>query len=111
MTEARLAPGIEVSTLLVLATVQGGFGAVLCKGDPDRGALKLVLAERGVAVRLLDRQLDRTGSYCWAGKAIDESFELQQHLVRARANDPDLWVLELDIPSAERFVAEMTDSA
>ncbi len=111
MTEARLAPGVEVSALLALAAAEGGFGAVLGKGDPDRGALKLVIAERGVAVRLLDRQLDVEGHYVWAARVIDESLDLQQHLVRARLNDPDLWVLELDIPSAERFVAEMTRSA
>jgi hypothetical protein len=26
---------------------------------------------------------------------------------RARRRDPDLWVIELDIPQAEQFVAEM----
>ncbi|MFZ4747332.1 MAG: DUF1491 family protein, partial [Sphingomonas sp.] len=29
-------------------------------------------------------------------------------LERRREHDPDLWIVELDIPNAQRFVAEMS---
>lgn len=59
--------------------------------------------DRGDA-RLLEPMLAMDGSYVWrevaAGDAIESSIE------RARRRDPDLWVIELDIPNAARFIAE-----
>lgn len=111
MSEDRLAPAMEVSALLAIASAQGGFGAVLHKGDPDRGVLLLVIAERGAPVRYLQRLLQNDGSYGWQARDIADSASLQQYIARACANDPDLWVVELDVPSSERFVAEMTRPA
>lgn len=111
MSEARLAPAVEVSALLALAQAVGGFGAVLRKGDPDRGSLALVLTERGSSEVLLQRLLQPDGRYDWESRPFSDSASLQQHLARARDRDPDLWIVELDIPSAERFIAEMTRSA
>ncbi|GLR46758.1 DUF1491 family protein [Sphingomonas astaxanthinifaciens] len=107
MSEARLAPSIEVSALLAKARAEGGFGTVLARGDPDRGAIMVVLAERGEAKRLVERRLQTGGTYEWEGRESGDSANLQQHLARARDSDPDLWVIELDIPSTERFVAGM----
>ena len=38
--------------------------------------------------------------------AADEE-EIDGAIARRRRFDPDLWVVELDIPSPERFAAEM----
>ncbi len=108
MSDARLTPEIEVSALLARAQALGGFGAVLRKGDPDRGAIILSLLERGKPVLLLQRRLEASGDYGWESRAAGDSHSHQQHLAHLSRNDPDLWLLELDIPSAERFVAEMT---
>jgi hypothetical protein len=108
MSEARLTPGIEVSALLARAQAEGGFGAVLRKGDPDRGAMVVLLLQRGKPMQLLQRVLQITGNYGWEGREVSESEGLQQHLAVLLRNDPDLWLLELDIPSTERFIAEMT---
>jgi hypothetical protein len=99
---------MEASALLSIATTQGGFGAILHKGDPERGALQLVVAERGEPKCVLERLLERDGSYRWAMRTMTDSAQLRQYVARASANDPDLWVVELDVPSAERFIAEMT---
>ena len=107
MNEARLTPAIEVSALLARAAAEGGFGAVLHKGDPDRGSVLLVLAERGEPKKRLQRLLQRDGNYAWEQSDSADAQALQQYLARARQRDPDLWVVELDIPSAERFIAEM----
>lgn len=109
MSEARLAPGIEVSALLALATAQGGFGAVLHKGDPDRGSLVVVLPGRGgEAAILLERAMSISGSYDWNRREMADSAGVDQYLARGRRNDPDLWAVELDVPSPERLIAEMT---
>lgn len=111
MNEDRLATSVEVSALLTLASAQGGFGAVLHKGDPQRGSLLLLLGERGVTSKRLERLLQRDGRYAWEERPAGDSVSLQQHVARAREFDPDLWVVELDVPSTERFIAEMTSAA
>lgn len=111
--EPRLAAGLEVSALLARASRLGGFGTVLHKGDAERGSLLLVILERGRHVTILERMLVRDGSYAWqqGGGAATDSNAAPQYLARRQTADPDCWVLELDIPSSERFIAEMTGSA
>jgi hypothetical protein len=108
VSDARLAAGLEASALLERARQVGGFGTVLKRGDVERGTLLLVLAERGVPRFLLQRLLQRSGDYEWEAQQIADSGSLEGQLGRARDRDPDLWLLELDIPSPERFIAEMT---
>jgi len=107
--EPRLASSVLVSALLRKAEAEGGFGAVLAKGDAVAGAVALVLVERGAAPRLYERLLQPDGSYAWqeARERGGDAAELDARLARRRRIDPDLWVVELDIASAERFAAEM----
>lgn len=112
MSEPRLAAGIEASAFVRRVEGLGGFGAILHKGDPERGTLILSVAERGVEVALLERRLASSGDYRWerTGPDSTDSQAFTQYLARAVRNDPDCWVIELDVPSAERFVAETTSS-
>lgn len=99
MSEARPAAGLLVSALLRRVAAAGGSGAVLARGDPTAGAILLVIAERGVTQRLLDRALSPDGSYAWVASGpgtLDDSAALSDYLARRRRNDPDLWVVELD---------------
>jgi hypothetical protein len=108
MSEPRLAAGIEASALLARARDLGGFGTILRRGDPERGSLMLVIAERGQDRFLVQRLLQSGGDYAWEAREIADSDSHRRHLERARDRDPDLWLVELDVPSAERFIAEMT---
>ena len=105
----RIASSVLVSALLRRAAAEGGFGALLAKGDPTAGAIAVILAERGVRKALLERLLQPDGRYAWqAATQSDESDEAFDRLLESRRRfDPDLWVVELDIASAERFAAEM----
>lgn len=107
-----LAAGLEASALLRRAEALGGFGMVLSKGDADRGTLVLQVLERGAHQAVLERRLRPDGSYGWAvtGPPAGDSAGAAQHVARARRSDPDCWILELDIPSAERFIAETTSA-
>ena len=106
----RLTSALLVGALTRRAEAEGGFAAVLAKGDPTAGAILVILTERGANQRILERVLQRDGRYVWqeTGRQDPENKEEFVSLVeRRRQYDPDLWVLELDIPSPERFAAEM----
>jgi len=110
MIEPRLASSVLVGALLRLADRDGGFGAVLHKGDPNAGAVTVILQERGERRMVLERVVQPDGRYAWEDlgnrtAASDEEF--RKFLERRRRFDPDLWLVELDIASAERFADEM----
>ncbi len=109
MSAPRLASSMLVSALLKRAEAEGGFGAVLAKGDPTSGAIAILLAERGKKASFLERLLQANGRYQWqeSRQSIENEEEFTKYLQRRRRGDPDLWVLELDIASAERFAAEI----
>jgi hypothetical protein len=106
---ARLSSQVLVSSLLRRAEAEGGFGAVLAKGDATAGAVMVVMAERGLRTALLERLLQPDGHYAWrdSGQAVADDEAFRAWLERRRRHDPDLWLIELDVADAERFAAEM----
>jgi hypothetical protein len=113
VTEPRLASAVLVNALQRKAESEGGCAAVLARGDSDSGAVLVILAEKGRKVRILERLLTATGGYEWtpvAGQALANEGEFGKFLARRRRSDPDIWLIELDIASAERFAAEMTEA-
>ena len=107
----RLPAHLEAAGLLRQAEAEGGFGAILKRGDPDRGALILIIARRGEHHAVLERALVPDGSYHWqqvgpaAGAEPAALADWSQKRIRF---DEDLWLIELDIPHPERFIAETT---
>ena len=87
----------------------GGNGAVLSKGDPDAGALLLVLTTRGVVQKVLERVSSATEGFTWNivnNGNLADSRTVAQLIDRKKRFDPDLWVVELDIPDVEQFIAD-----
>lgn len=108
--EARLASSVLVHGLLRLAAQGGGFGAVLARGDDNAGAVTVILTERGERRMILERAVQGDGRYGWqevGNRAAGNDDEFEKFLERRRRFDPDLWVIELDVASAERFADEM----
>lgn len=108
--EARLASSVLATALIRLAESQGGFAAVLAKGDPTAGSLLVILNENGANQRVLERVLQPEGGYSWrdiVGQSAENEEQFARILERRRSFDPDLWLIELNVPSAERFAAEM----
>ena len=106
---ARLASGLVVSAMVRMVSGAGGFATVLAKGDADSGAILVVTAERGKPQAVYERLLSHAGGYAWVKSELDEADSAEALTVlvqRRRARDPDLWVIELDIPDAERFIVE-----
>lgn len=113
MSVGRLAPAIEVAAIIRRIEAQGDFGAVLRKGDVDRGTLLLVIRSRGRHVTCLERMPSLNGGYDWVETGpggTDSSQKLAEFVDNRIWFDEDLWLLELDIAHPERFIAETTAS-
>lgn len=109
MSDARLTSAMLASGLLRQAGQAGGFAAILAKGDPTSGVLLVQILEKGEFSGLYERLLAPSGAYLWTptGPQDTENKEvLMQYLERRRERDPDLWIVELDVPDAQRFVAD-----
>ena len=97
--------------MLRRAEAEGGFGTIVRKGDADRGALLLLIADRGEHRACLERTLDPDGIYRWqrvGPEAGSNPAKLADWSQKRVSFDSDLWLIELDIPSSERFIAETT---
>lgn len=106
----RIASSVLAGALLRKAEGEGGFGAVLAKGDSTAGAMLVILLEKGRKAAILERILQPDGTYKWQNsgpQASGNEDDGEKFLSRRRQIDPDLWIIELDIASAERFTAEM----
>lgn len=100
----RLPSGLLVSALMRRIADAGGFATVLAKGDPDGGGVLVVATDRGGTERLLERGLGPDGRTALIDSTPKD--DPADYWRRRRQRDPDLWVIELDIPQAERFAAE-----
>lgn len=109
----RLPSSVEASGLVRTVQAAGDFATILNRGDPDRGALLLVVSSRGRHVACLERVLDMDGGYRWSRVGPGESAppdELRSFLEKRRRFDADSWLIELDVALPERFIAETTGS-
>jgi hypothetical protein len=104
----RLPSGVLVGALLRRVNDAGGLGMVLAKGDDRAGAILVVTLERGGNPRLFERGVGPAGdpALIETGPKQAAPEAMTDYWRRRRARDPDLWVIELDIPFAERFAAE-----
>jgi hypothetical protein len=104
----RLPAHLEISSLIRLADTHGGSAMVLAKGERDAGTILIVTMYRGRDAQLLERmpQMDGTRPFVATKKQdIENPHEFTEYLARRRNQDPDIWILELDVEDAERFIA------
>ena len=105
----RLPAHVEVGAIMRSVEADGGFATVLRKGDPDRGALILILQKRGEFCGILERQLGPNFTYDWDFRAAEpdpSSIPLSDLIASKARFDADSWLIELDIAEPERFIAE-----
>lgn len=109
----RLPTSLEVAGIIRRLESAGEFAAVVRRGDPDRGAVLLLVSSRGNHVACLERSLGPEGNYIWGRTGPPESAgsaEINDFLAKRARFDEDLWALELDIADPERFIAETISS-
>lgn len=104
----RLPAHLEVSSLIRLVESQGGSAMVLAKGERDGGTVLIVTMFRGEDACVFERmpQLDGTRPFIESkSQDIEKPNEFSEYLARRRKQDPDIWIIEVDIADAERFIA------
>ena len=92
----------------------GGTAVLIARGDQTAGAILILCAEKGQVTALCERVLSRDGSYRWANTGpenVCDDQAVRDFLSQRLNRDPDLWVVELDIVNAQRFIAEFAPSA
>ncbi|MEQ7874055.1 DUF1491 family protein [Sphingomonas sp. ASV193] len=104
---ARLPASLEAAAIRRKAESQGGFATVIRSGDPDSGVILLVIIERGQYLSCARREW-ADGEYRWTRAGPTEPSELDDFLARQRRFDPDLWLIELDVPQGERFIVDLS---
>jgi len=105
--DARLPAHLEVSGLIRAVETAGGFATVNAKGERDGGTLMVVCCERGQQARAYERMPRLDGTRGWAlsrRQNEDDPAEFWDYCQRRARQDSDLWVIELDIANAERFI-------
>jgi hypothetical protein len=108
---ARLATGLLISALIRHTEAHGGFATILAKGDSTAGAILLVAMDKGRVSGLWERIFVLAGSYEWTQigpQDVENPSGFDDYISRRRRGDPDLWVIELDIPDAAQFTADFT---
>ena len=105
----RLTAALMVTSLMRRTQIEGGSAVMVRKGDPTSGTILILCLEKGCNSALCERLLTPSGAYEWqrvGPQDIDKIDELDAYIQRRVARDPDLWVIELDVPNAERLIAE-----
>ncbi|WP_181883654.1 DUF1491 family protein [Sphingorhabdus pulchriflava] len=95
-----------VSALIRQTEAHGAFAAVLRKGDRTSGSILLLRREKGLNPALFERFPSLDGPGEWSEitiESIEKEEKISTYLERRATRDPDIWILELDVPSAERF--------
>src|SRR5688500_1659294 len=72
MSNERLPASVEAAGLVRRAQGDGDFATIVKKGDPDRGAILLLVSSRGRHVACLERMPTLDG-YQWASVGPSES--------------------------------------
>ena len=114
MTDARLPAHLEVSGLVRLVNAEGGFAAVLAKGEPDNGTIMVLTSCNARNYHLYERMPKADGERSWVcirSAEDDHDRTLAMFLEKRRQQDPDLWIVELDIAQGERFIGSPPEKA
>lgn len=104
----RLPTHLEVSGLIRAVETAGGFATVLAKGERDAGTMLITTLGRGEPARLYERMPKLDGSREFTvtrEQDPDNPMEFNEYLTKRSQQDPDIWIVELDIADAARFAA------
>src|SRR5688500_3694619 len=106
--ESRIPAHIEVSGLIRAVEAEGGFATVIAKGERDAGTLLVICCGGDRCAAAYERMPQPDGSRAWTLSRQQEAGNEQEfwdYCDRRKNQDSDLWIVELDVPDAERFIA------
>ncbi|XUU61402.1 DUF1491 family protein [Erythrobacter sp. HA6-11] len=105
--DERLPAHLEVAAIIRLAQAHDGFATVVARGERDAGTILLLTMDRGNNVTLFERmpQLDGTRLFTQSRQEDPENKqEFSEYLERRKRQDPDIWIVEIDVADAPHFV-------
>jgi hypothetical protein len=105
--EPRLPAHVEVHGLIRAVEAAGGFATVIAKGEREAGTVLVVCCAGGAPARAFERMPRPDGSRAWTlsrQQDVENPDEFSEYLTRRKNQDADLWIVELDIADAERFI-------
>ena len=105
--DPRLPAHLEVSGLIRAVEAAGGFAMVLNKGEREAGTIVVVCTENGAKRRIFERMPSLDGTRTWTlvqSEDAENTPKFDGYLDRRKAQDRDLWIVELDIADGERFI-------
>lgn len=100
---ARLKTDIRVAAILRRAQGAGAFAAVLRRGDPDAGAL-WVIVRRGAQLFRYSEQMAMSGAREWYQDGPFDEAELGLKTNKAVDRDPDIWLIEVEDAQGRAFL-------
>jgi hypothetical protein len=104
----RLPTHIEAGALIRRVQQEGGFATVLAKGEREAGTVMLILNDKGRGQQAWERMPTLDGERVWTlakAENADDLGTFADWVDRRRSQDRDLWIIELDIPNAQRFIS------
>lgn len=105
---ARLASSLWVAAYM--RRLEGLFvpAYLVQRGAAEAGAIIVKLNTLSGEVRLYHRVFELgAGSYHWAVLFTGDEAEADALLARARARDPDLWIIEVENPTGAAHLEDM----
>lgn len=108
--DQRLPAHLEAGAIRRLAESSGGFATVLARGERDAGTIGIVIIGRGERDTLFERMPDADGNRIFVPTLTQEPENKQEFwdaLARRCSRDPDFWLIEVDVPERERFIASL----
>jgi len=108
--DGRLPAHLEVAGLIRMVEAAGGFATVLHRGERDAGTILILTMYRGEGLTLFERMPDLEGGrpYIAAKRENSENQqEIYEYLQKRERQDPDIWVIEVDVADPERFIAQL----
>ncbi len=107
-TDSRLPAHLEIAGLIRSVSAAGGFATVIAKGERDAGTILILTMDSPQTGRLWERMPSPDGQRPYRVarcQEADNKQEFDEYLRRRRQQDRDCWIIELDVPNPERFIA------
>lgn len=99
MSAPRLTAGLRVAALLRRADLAGRAAYVVSRGDDTAGALLVSVQRPDGTAESWGHEYDLAADRpAWVQQARGEPRAVDAAVARQRAADPDLWVIELELP-------------
>ena len=108
MAQSRLPAHLEIGAILRQAQADGGFATIIARGESNAGTILITTMSRGKNVMLWERMPDLDDARLFShtkSQNLENPLEFSKYLARRKAQDSDLWVVEVEIDDPQTFMA------